>query len=197
MKAPPNRVSFRQARLLALVFLASTAPPLSAQTLTVNVAGDALRVQARGFGFIEGALLARLKEGRSVRVDFEISVLAKPEGPVLKQAVHTFTLSFDLWEERLAVSSTGPPARSISHLRARDAETWCLENLTMPVSTLGLGRGAPFWLRLAYRAQDPAPATQEAQGERYTLRALIDRLSRRGEEADLARSLDAGPFRLP
>ena len=59
MKAPPNRVSFRQARLLALVFLASTAPPLSAQTLTVNVAGDALRVQARGFGFIEGALLAR------------------------------------------------------------------------------------------------------------------------------------------
>jgi hypothetical protein len=197
LSAPLHRVSFWQARLLTLVFLASTALPLSAQTLTVNVVGDALRVEARGFGFIEGALLARLKEGRSVRIDFELSVLAKPEGPVVRQAVQAFTLSFDLWEERFAVSSAGSPARSISHLRARDAEVWCLENVTMPVSSLGLGRGTPFWLRLAYRAQDPAPATQEAQGERYTLRALIDRLSRRGEEADLAKSVDAGPFRLP
>jgi hypothetical protein len=197
LSAPPDRVSFWQVRLLTLVFLASTVLPLSAQTLTMNVVGDALRVQARGFGFIEGALLARLKEGRSVRLDFELSVLAKPEGPVVKQAVQAFTLSFDLWEERFAISSAGSPARSISHLRARDAEIWCLENVAMPVSSLGLGRGAPFWLRLAYRAQDPAPATQEAQGERYTLRALIDRLSRRSEEADLAKSIDAGPFSLP
>jgi hypothetical protein len=189
-------VPFRLARLLTLVFLASTALPLSAQTLSVNVVGNALRVQARGFGFIEGALLARLKEGRSVRVDVEISVLARPEGPVVKQAMQAFTLSFDLWEERFAVSSAGSPAKSISHLRARDAEIWCLENVTLPVSSLGLGRDTPFWLRLVYRAQDVAPVPEEA-GQRFTLQGLIDRLSRRQEDADLAKSIDAGPFRLP
>ena len=57
-------------------------------------------------------MLARLKEGRSVRVDFELTVLAKPDGPVVKQAMQAFTLSFDLWEERFAVSRVGsPPGR--------------------------------------------------------------------------------------
>jgi hypothetical protein len=187
----------RQPRLLMLVFVAAAVVGLSAQTLSVRAEADALHVQARGFGFIEGAVLARLKEGRSVRVDFDLTVLARPEGPVLKQAMQAFTLSFDLWEERFAVSRVGTPAKSVSHLQARDAEIWCLENVTMPVSSLGLGRETPFWVRLAYRVQDPAPGTQEAQGERYTLRALIDRLSRRAEEADLSKSIDAGPFRLP
>ena len=190
------RASLWQAGLLTLLFVASPAVRVSAQTLTVNTIADALHVQARGFGFIEGPLLARLKEGRSVRVDFELTVLTKPEGPIVKQHVQAFTLSFDLWEERFAVSRAGAPPRSISHLRARDAENWCLENLTMPVSSLGIGRDTPFWLRLVYRIQDLAPAPEEAPGERYTLRALIDRLSRRRDEGDLTRSIDAGPFRL-
>ena len=54
---------------------------LAAQTLTVNAAGDALRVQARDFAFIEGPLLTRLKEGRSVRVDFELTVLVEAGRP--------------------------------------------------------------------------------------------------------------------
>jgi hypothetical protein len=67
----------------------------------------------------------------------------------------------------------------------------------MSISSLGIGRDTPFWLRLVYRVQDLAPVTDESSGERYTLRALIDRLSRRREEGDLARSVSAGPFRLP
>jgi hypothetical protein len=183
--------------LLTLMFMAAVAPRLLAQVLSVRTVADALHVQARGFSFIEGPVLTRLKEGRSVRIDFEMTVLAKPEGPVVKQAVQGFTLSFDLWEERFAVSRIGSPAKSISHLRPREAENWCLDNLTVPVSSLGLGRDTPFWVRLAYRVQDVAPEANEAPGERYTLRGLIDRLSRRREEADLAKSVDAGPFRLP
>jgi hypothetical protein len=66
----------------------------------------------------------------------------------------------------------------------------------MSISSLGLGRDTPFWLRLVYRVQDLAPVA-EGPGERYTLQALIDRLSRRREEADLAKSVSGGPFRLP
>jgi hypothetical protein len=183
--------------LLTLVLIAAVTPHLMAQTVTVRTVADALHVQARGLSFIEGPVLTRLKEGRSVRIDFEITVLARPEGPVVKQAMHGFTLSFDLWEERFAVSRIGSPPRSISHLRPRDAENWCFENLTMPVSSLGLGRDTPFWIRLAYRVQDVVPAGGEEPGGRYTLRGLIDRLSRRREEDTLAKSIDAGPFRLP
>ena len=190
-----RRASLWQTGLLTLVFLALPLA-LAAQSLTVSAAGDALRVRARNFTFLEGPMLTRLKEGRSVRVDFELTVLSQPEGPILKQAVQGFTLSFDLWEERFAVSRAGSPPRSISHLRANDAENWCLENLTMSVSSLGIGRDTPFWLRLVYRVQDLAPVAEDAS-ERYTLRALIDRLSRRREEADLAKSVSGGPFRLP
>jgi hypothetical protein len=171
--------------------------PLAAQSVTIRTIANALHVQARGFSFIEGPVLTRLKEGRSVRIDFELNVLTKPDGPIMKQAAQGFTLSFDLWEERFAVSRIGSPPRSISHLRPRDAENWCLENLTVPVSSLGFGSDTPFWIRLAYRVHDVAPESNEAPGERYTLRGLIDRLSRRREEADLAKSVDAGPFRLP
>jgi hypothetical protein len=177
--------------------MAVAAAPLVAQTITIRTVADALHVQVRGLSFIEGPVLTRLKEGRSVLIDFELTVLAKPDGPIVKQAMHGFTLSFDLWEERFAVSRIGSPPKSVSHLRPRDAENWCLDNLTMPVSSLGLGRDTPFWVRLAYRVRDVAPEANEAPGERYTLRGLIDRLSRRREEADLAKSVDAGPFRLP
>ena len=183
--------------LLPLALVAVATAPLVAQALTIRTVADALHVQARGFSFIEGPVLTRLREGRSVRIDFEMTVLSKPEGPVVKQTMQGFTLSFDLWEERYAVSLIGSPPRSISHLRPRDAETWCLENLTLPVSSLGFSRDTPFWIRLAYHVPDIGPEASEAPGERYTLRGLIDRLSRRREEADLAKSVDAGPFRLP
>ena len=156
--APPR--SFWRRMLLTLGF---SAFPLAvaAQTLTVSASGDALRVQARDFSFIAGPMLNRLKEGRSVRVDFELTVLSKPEGPIVKQFVQAFTVSFDLWEERFAVSRAGSPPRSISHLRIKDAENWCLENLTMSISSLGLGRDTPFWLRLVYRPQDLAPVAED------------------------------------
>ena len=197
MSAATGRLSRRQTGVLALAFIVTAALRLSAQTLTVKTVANVLHVQARGLNFIEGPVLNRLKEGRSVRVDFEMTVLAKPEGPVVRQASYSFTLSFDLWEERFAVSRVGSPPRSISHLRARDAESWCLDNLTMPVTSLGQYGREPFWIRLAYRIQDPAPGSDEVPGERFTLRGLIDRLSRRREEDAMARSIDAGPFRLP
>lgn len=197
MNALRPRSSFRHAGLLAPVLVILFALQLSAQSVTVTAVADALHVQARGLNFIEGTVLSRLKEGRSVRVDFDLSVLGKPEGPVLKQTMQSFMLSFDLWEERFAVSRAGTPPKSISHLAARDAERWCLENVTMPVSSLGLARDVPFWIRLAYKIQDVVSSTAEEPGERFTIRGLIDRLSRRREEDVLAKSIDAGPFRLP
>jgi hypothetical protein len=138
-----------------------------------------------------------LKDGRSVRFDFELSALARPEGPAVVQSRQSFNLSYDLWEERFTVTRIGTPSRSISHLTSTHAEAWCLEQLTLPVSAFGrLGRDSPFWIRLEYRVQDRDRAAEPDDGATFTLRRLIDRLSRRRKAGDLGDSVEAGPFRL-
>ena len=186
-----------------LAFIAWSVVRLYGQSVTVTAVGEGLRVRAPGFGFIKGEPLNRLRDGRSVRFDFELAVLAKPGAPTVTESRQSFILSYDLWEERFAVThieTPGTPAttsRSISHLTSKDAEAWCLDHLTVPVSALGrLGRDAPFWIRLAYRVQDQDRAP-DSDGGGFTLRGLIDTLSRRRKADELKDSIEAGPFTLP
>lgn len=175
---------------------AAAADP-STQSVTVKTAAGALQVQAPGFGFIEGAVIERLRDGRSVRVELDLIVLEQPRGATVAQTRQSYALSYDLWEERFAVTRVGTPPRSILHRNAKNAEAWCLEQLTVPLNALGrFGRDTPFWIRLAYRVQDvPASADVNAD-EGLTLAALIDRLSRRREQAQTERTIEAGPFRV-
>jgi hypothetical protein len=108
----------------------------------------------------------------------------------------TYVLSYDLWEERFAVTLPGDLKRSAAYLTSSAAEDWCLEQLTVPVSALGqLGRELPFWVRLGYRVQDPDASGDS--GTDYSIRGLIDALSRRRKSAPQSLSIEAGPFRLP
>jgi len=169
---------------------------LGAQSLDVSTTGGMLRVRS-GFEFIEGAVMDQLRDGRSVRLDFELAVLDEPRGAVVAAARQSFNLSFDLWEERIAVTRAGKPPRSVSHLRPRDAEAWCLENLTIARVDLGrLTRDTPFWIRLMFQMPDQVPATDSESDETFTIRRLIDVFSRRPRHGEVGRSIDAGPFRL-
>jgi len=180
-----------------LMLIAGLAVGLSGQSASVSTIGGHLHVRASGFGFIKGEPLARLKDGRSVRVDLEIAVLARPGGSAAAEGRQTFVLSYDLWEERFAVTQTGTLSQSISHLTSTGAEAWCLERLTVPVSALGdLGRRAPFWIRLQYRIEDVESQPPADDGAAFTLRGLIDALSRRSRTEESIQSFEAGPFRL-
>ena len=155
-----------------------------------------LRVRS-AFAFIEGEVLDRLRDGRSLRLDFELSGLTEPRGSVVVEVRRSFNLSFDLWEERIAVTRTGTPTRSVSHLRPRDAEAWCLENLTVARTELGRLTGdTPFWIRLAYQVPDEADASDSEADDTFTIRRLIEVFSRRPRDGTLGKSLEAGPFRL-
>ena len=68
----------RRAAVVLLALLAWPAAPVSAQALTVDTVGDALKIRAPGFSFLKGDPLARLKDGRSVRVELAAMVLAGP-----------------------------------------------------------------------------------------------------------------------
>jgi hypothetical protein len=189
-------LSFR----LALVVLAVIVWPFSRASGqaagSVSVVGDALHIKTSEFTFIKGDALDRLTQGRPVRFDLSLAIVSRPGGPVVTQSRQSFNLSYDLWEERFAVTRIGTPPRSVSHLTSKDAEAWCLMNTPLSVSALGgLGRDGSFWIRLHYLivAPDPAPRGEE---DPLTLRGLIDMLSRRRKTTE-QEDLEAGPFRLP
>jgi hypothetical protein len=186
-----------RAGLIALALLAGGAITLSAQSLRVRTAGDLVHITAADFSFIEGPTLTRLRGGRSVRIDFELVASEGPDGSSIAESRQSFNLSYDLWEERFAVTRIGSPRRSISHLTASDAEAWCLDQITLPAATLGRSRRQPsFWLRLAYRVADPDPAPPASEESAFTLQRLIDLMSRRREGDATVRFVQSGPFRL-
>ena len=187
----------RRAAVALLVLLAWPDARASAQAVTVHIVGDALKVRAPGLRFLNGDPLARLKDGRSVRVELAAMVLAGPGKSPATAARRIFSLSYDLWEERFAVTAVDARSQSMSHLLQAAAEAWCVEQLAIPLSALGtLGRDAPFWLRLEYRVLEGDGAQAEGDSG-YTLQALIDALSRRRKTEPSPNALEAGPFRLP
>jgi hypothetical protein len=170
---------------------------VDAQSVTVHRAGDAVVARAPGFTFIKGEPLARLKDGRTVRVDLGLAILAKVGTVAVAQARQTFLLSYDLWEERFAVTHPGTPPRTAAYLTTAAAEAWCLDQVTVPVSAMGaLAKDLPFWIRLEYHIldSDAAPADNGAGGD--TLQGLIEALSRRRKAQEWTHAIEAGPFRL-
>jgi hypothetical protein len=181
--------------VLALLVWPAVRP--SAQSVTIDIVGEMLKVRAPGFSFLRGDPLARLKDGRSVRVELAIMVLPGPGRSAAATARRSFALSYDLWEERFAVTTVDTRSQSVSHLMMAAAEAWCVEQLAIPVSALGaLGRDLPLWIRLEYRVVD-GDGTSDSDDSGYTLQALIDALSRRRRTESSPHALEAGPFRLP
>ena len=187
----------RRAALVLLALLPWPTVPVSAQALAVDVVGDALKIRAPGFSFLKGDPLARLKDGRAVRVELAALVLAGPGKSPSAVARRTYSLSYDLWEERIAVSAVDARPQSVSHLTLAAAEAWCVEQLAIPLKALGaLGRDLPFWIRLEYRMLDGDGASDPTDSG-YTLQALIEALSRRRKTESAPPPLEGGPFKLP
>ena len=183
--------------MLLLALLAWPDVHASAQTLTIDIVGEVLKIRAPSFSFLTGDPLARLKDGRSVRVELAAMVLPAPGKSPAATTRRSFALSYDLWEERFAVTTVDARSQSVSHLMMAAAEAWCVEQLAIPIRSLGgLGRDAPFWIRLEYRALD-GDSTSGSEDSGYTLQALIDALSRRRKTEPSTQTLQAGPFRLP
>ena len=154
-----------------------------------------VNVRASGVEFITGTALARLKDGRSLRLELDVAVASAQAGHYVAQAQPRFGVSYDLWEERFAVTRTDQP-RSLSHVTARDAEAWCLEQAAIPVAAISPRSAAPFWIRLAYRLIDEERRTADEAGAGLTLRGLIDRLSRRQSADTWSDTIVSGPLRL-
>jgi hypothetical protein len=193
LNAPLRR---RYGTSVCLLCLAVALAHVEAQDVALTTSPDGLHVRAPGFHFLEGQVLKRLRDGQSVAIELALEVLAAPAGRVLARADQRVNVSFDLWEQRFAVTRAGSPPRSVSQLTAAAAETWCLDNLTIPRAELDrLGRDEQVWIRLIHRVREAA--RPDADDGDWSLATLIDALSRRQTRSIPGRPLEAGPFRLP
>jgi hypothetical protein len=67
-----------------------------------------------------------------------------------------FVVSYALWEEKFSVTRITDGRKKISHLDARAAETWCLDQ--MPLDPPPIGESEQFFVNLEVRAQQPRSA---------------------------------------
>lgn len=184
-----------QAGALALAAMVAAAPA-AAQTLTIAASPDAVRLRVANWPLLTADSLARLKEGRTVRVELSVLVVAGPGRPPAAAVRRIFAVSYDLWEERFAVTTTEPHAAAISHLTAAAADAWCIEQLAVPVTALAAVDDRRFWLRLECRILDGDGGADSDQDAGLTLQRLIDVLSRHRKSDTATRALEGGPFHL-
>ena len=177
--------------MLLIVALASTLP---AQSLTARIDGDQLRISAPRLHFLIGEALERLHNGATVNYDFELTLRSEKAGTPIAVVKQRFAISYDLWEEKFAVTKLEPSPRSVSNVSAASAEAWCIDGLA--VSAAGLAAAQPFWIRLDFRANAPSAGENEADNSSFTLSSLIDIFSRRNRGEHVNGFEEAGPLRL-
>ncbi len=183
-------------RILALAcewLVVATAAVLLAQqaTLLVERQGDRLHLSARNFHFLEGVPLEQLKNGAALPYLFSVSVQPAQGGGRLAHLQQRFIVSYDLWEEKFAVVQDARPRRSVSHLSAAAAETWCLDSLTPAVPVLPTEK--TFVVKLQGSVV-PEEEPQSADG--FTLSTLIDVFSRKSGSAPPRWELESAPLRV-
>jgi hypothetical protein len=165
-----------------------------AERLEVRVAGERIRVAAPQLRFIVGKPLERLRNGAPVPFAFQLAVSADHWDSVLDRDIERFVLSYDLWEEKLAIAKLGPPRKSVSHLAASAAEAWCVGELS--VAPGRIGEEQPFWVRLEVRAENPAEEAELDRQESVSLTRLIEIFGRRGRGEQSRWVAEAGPVKL-
>jgi hypothetical protein len=168
---------------------------LAAQSLSTRLDGDQLRIVAPRLHFLTGEAMDRLRDGATVKYEFQLTATASRGGRVLTRTLQEFAVSYDLWEEKFAIRKLGSTPRSISHLSATAAEGWCLDNISLPVAALG--NNQTFWLRLDYLAAGNSTNPEgQPDNSGFTLTGLIDIFSRRARSEQTRGSEEIGPLRL-
>jgi hypothetical protein len=178
--------------------LAGMAIPLfrlrAAESLAVSFDGDNLRVAAPDLHFLVGKPLERLKDASTVTFLSQLTLFSDAHGTVFKRAAERLVVSYDLWEEKFSVTIPGGSKRHIPNVSAREAESWCLENLA--ISALGVERSRPFWLRFELRTADRHELASVVGDSGVSLSGLIDLFSRKPGAGEPSWVRTHGPFRL-
>ena len=164
---------------------------LSAQAVGVKLDGDQLRVAVPQLHFVGTEVLQRLRNGIAVNYILKIGItsnrVAKPAG----ESIYRFVISYDIFEEKFAVSRIEPNPRSITHLSEAAAQQWCLDSIAVPIA--GLPADQSFFVTLEYQTVEPKPAPDPGES---LIGQLIDVFSRKAQREESRGTVMGGPFNL-
>ena len=128
--------------------------------LLVRLDGDYLRISVTPhLNFLKDRVVERLKDGASVEFIGQLTITQGPNSLVpdaQARSVARFAFSYDIWEQKFAVTKFGerPDLHSSASLGTAEAtETWCLEHMTIERSLIPPDR--PFYVQLDLREEDP------------------------------------------
>jgi hypothetical protein len=189
--ARDNRISRRS--LLIAGLATSLFRAQSTENLSVSFDGDNLHVTAPGLHFLTGKALSRLKDADTVTFVSQFTLYSDDRGTVFRRVAERMVVSYDLWEERFAVTLPASKQR-VSHLTATQAENWAIENLA--VSALGLAPDRPFWLRFELRTASQKELARVVGESGISLSGLVEIFSRKSGADDPYWMRSAGPLRL-
>jgi hypothetical protein len=179
-------------------FLTSLAAPLvrglAVESLRVRIDGPLLRVTAPHLQFLSGRPLQRLRNGATVLFNFQLSISTDRFTTVPHRAFERFVVSYDLWEEKFAITRLGVARLSASHLNAESAQAWCVSQVSLPLE--GVSRDLPLWMRMEVRVDESRPSPFIMSSPPLSLNRLIEIFSRpaaAGQERWIA---EAGPLKI-
>ena len=164
------------------------------EQLSISFDGDNLHVAAPGLHFLSGRPLGRLKDADTVTFLSQLTLFSDPFATVVKRAPERVVVSYDLWEERFAVTILSASKRTRSGLTLAQAEAWTIDNLV--IGSLGVPPDRPFWLRFELRTATQKELSRVVGETGISLGGLVEFFSRKPTSDDPYWTRSAGPLRL-
>ena len=174
--------------------IAILAAAVPAEQLTLDLRGDTIFASARKLDLIQPRLLAQLKRGGTVAFDFHLALSVGERAAVSRRAFERFVVSYDLWEERFAVTTLRKPQTRVMGLAGGGVANWCLQNISLPLPRTA--SGDKLWMRLEVRAAENRREVDLSPEDGLSLATLVEALSRGAKSGDAQWSLDSGPVSL-
>jgi len=186
-------------RMLLVHTAAPIASAMAPELLRVRWDDQTLRVQVPYLHFLDGKSLERLHNGAALVFSLQLSLSSDRFTTIVRRSVDRYVVSFDLWEEKFAITGFGGARLGGAKVQAtnlsRDAaERWVVDHAALSVS--GVAEDKPLWLRLDLRADDPKESAGLALDPGVTLARLIEWFGRPQRGVDNRWALEKGPFRL-
>jgi hypothetical protein len=182
----------KQAVLALFLSMELAAMTVSLQGLLPRRVGGDIRVSAPSLHFLTGKSLSLLHDGAAVPFDFQLIVTSGSKNNVVARALERFTVSYDVWEEKFSVVRVRDFRRSGMRLSASSAESWCLDNIVIPASSLPAGQ--QLWARLEIRSAESKEPLAANSG--INLATLIEIFSRPSRPQQDRWSVESAPFQL-
>lgn len=197
MGAGPSAHGLRFGVRAASAALAATASAfiLQADSLKLRLRGEQLFVSTQRIDLLEPeAIMSRLRSGSTVAFDFHLALWVGTKNNLRRRSFERFVVSYDLWEEKFAVTNLRKPRSSAAGLSKKQIETWCLDKIALPA--VNLTGESNVWAKLEIRTVDPRQDEALFRSEGISVTDLVELISRPGRKDEPRWAFESGAVRV-